>query len=340
LELKNCMMEEMEEKMRHKFSRALRVLLAAAILLPAACGGRKEAGGDAVLRVAYLPTANYFTILAEDSQRGEKLAGLGIRAEFIGPSSPAEALNIVGSGNADVTSIGTGRFINLIEQGGAWVAFALEKYSGDSQGIVAAPGSGINSLEDLYGKKIGISQRGATADYVINTAFAWAGLDASRVEKIELADADFAAAFVSGQIDAIASYDQHYANAIAVAGAKKLVDGTQYGSLNWSIHIANAAFARRHPEVLRAAYLALRREAAQAGEDPGRVTATYRKFGASDTQISVMRNFDVPRILPMDGQAVRDLQRQARQYADYGFIKQAPEDFSAYVLDFSEADGK
>lgn len=323
--------------MKHGF---LYVLAGAAVFsLFAACEGKKAAP-DAALRVAYLPTANYFTILAEDSRREEKFAALGIRAEFIGPSSPAEAISIVGSGNADVASLGTGRFINLIDQGGAWVAFALEKYSGDSQGIVAAPGSGVNTLKDLYGKKIGISQRGATPDYVINTAFAWAGLDVSKVEKIELADADFAAAFASGRIDAIATYDQHYANAIAVPGAKKLVDGTQYGSLNWSIHIANASFAKRHPEILRAAYLALRNEAAQAREDPARITGTYKKFGASDTQISVMKNFDVPQILPMDKQAVSDLEKQARQYADYGFIKRAPEDFSVYVLDFSDADGK
>ncbi|MDR1626564.1 MAG: ABC transporter substrate-binding protein, partial [Spirochaetia bacterium] len=110
--------------------------------------------------------------------------------------------------------------------------------------------------------------------------------------------------------------------------------------LNWSIHIANASFAKKHPEILRAAYLALRNEAAQAREDPARITATYKKFGASDTQLGVMKTFDVPRILPMDKQAVSDLEKQARQYADYGFIKRAPEDFSAFVLDFSDAGGK
>jgi sulfonate transport system substrate-binding protein len=297
---------------------------------------KEETGGGLTFRVAYLATANYFTILTQEAFLEEELAKIGVKAEFIGPSSPLDALNIVSSGNAEATSIGTGRFINLIEQGGAWTAFALEKYSGDSQGIVAAPGSGVRELKDLQGKKIGISQRGATGDYVVNTAFAWAGLDVSNVEKVELTDADYSAAFSSGRIDALASYDQHYANALAVPGAKKIVDGTQYGSLNWSIHIANAAFAKQHPEVLRAAYRALRRASGKAREDPSVITGAYTRFGASSTQTNIIKTFDVPRILPLDAGAAADLAKQAKQYEAYGFIKKAPEDFAPFTLDFSD----
>jgi sulfonate transport system substrate-binding protein len=317
-----------------KKKRIVGAVIAAIVMFTVACEKKEKAG--LTLRVAYLATANYCTILTNETILQEELAGIGAKAEFIGPSPPLDALNIVASGNADVTSIGTGRFINLIEQGGAWTAFALEKYSGDSQGIVAAPGSGVHTLEDLYGKKIGISQRGATGDYVVNTAFAWAGLDVSKVEKVELTDADYSAAFVSGGIAALASYDQHYANALAVPGAKKIVDGTQYGSLNWSILIANAAFAKQHPELLRAAYRALRRAAAKAQENPALITDTYTRFGASSTQTNIIKTFDVPEILPMDRQAAAGLSEQAKQYAAYGFIKKAPEDFTPFTLDFTD----
>jgi sulfonate transport system substrate-binding protein len=311
-------------------------LVLALVFLSLSCAKKEHPGGGVTLRVAYLATANYCTMLTQEAFLAEELAGIGATVEFIGPSAPLDALNIVASGNADITSIGTGRFINLIEQGGAWTAFALETYSGDSQGIVAAPGSGVNTLKDLYGKKIGISQRGATGDYVVNTAFAWAGLDVAKVEKVTLTDADYTAAFTSGRIDALASYDQHYANALAVPGAKKLVDGTEYGSLNWSIHIANAAFAKEHPEVLRAAYRALRRAAAKARENPSVITDTYRRFGASSAQTDIIGTFDVPRILPLDGEAAANLAKQAKQYEAYGFITKAPEDFTPVTLDFSE----
>jgi sulfonate transport system substrate-binding protein len=326
-----------EKKVVRRFA-ALALCIAAALLPFAGCEKKEEPKNGPALRVAYLATANYFTVLSRDAVLVEELAKAGARQEFIGPSSPLDAITLVGAGSADVTSTGTGRFIYLICQGGPWAAFALEKYSGDSQGIVAAPGSGIKELRDLYGKKIGISQRGATGDYIVTAAFAWAGLDVSRVEKVELADADYSAAFASGRIDALASYDQHYANALATPGARKIVDGTEYGSLNWSIHIASAAFAKEHPEILRAAYRALRKKAAQAGENPAIITDAYREAGANETQLGVMKNFDIPRILPMDSRAVADLNKQARQYRDYGFISGGPEDFAPYVLDFSDAD--
>jgi sulfonate transport system substrate-binding protein len=313
-------------------------LALALVFLSLSCAKKEDAGGGVTLRVAYLATANYLTILTQEAFLEEELARIGAKAEFIGPSAPLDALNIVGSGNADVTSIGTGRFIDLVERGGAWTAFALEKYSGDSQGIVATPGSGVSALKDLYGKKIGISQRGGTGDYAVNTAFAWAGLDAAKVEKVELTDADYSVAFSSGRIDALASYDQHYANALAVPGAKKLADGAEYGSLNWSIHIANAAFAKQHPDVLRAAYRALRRAADKARENPSVITDTYTRFGASGTQTNIMKTFDVPRIVPLDAEAAANLAEQAKQYVAYGFIKKAPEDFTPFTLDFSDGD--
>jgi sulfonate transport system substrate-binding protein len=307
----------------------------AAVLIFASCSAKKP---GAVLRAAYLPTANYLTTLSKTRILQEELAREKASAEFIGPSAPVDAIKIVTSGNADITTTGTGFFINMTGQGGGWVAFALEKYSGDSQGIVAAPGSGIESLADLYGKKVGIAQRGATADYILSAAFSHAGLDISRVEKVELAQADFAAAFSSGRIDALASFDQNFANALAVPGAKKLTDGTEYGSLNWSIHIASRAFAEKRPELLRACYRALRKESARAQNDPSVIMDAYRQFGASETQIAILKTFDVPKILPMDARAVADMTRQAGQYVEFGFIKTAQQDFSLHVLDFSDED--
>jgi sulfonate transport system substrate-binding protein len=307
----------------------------AAVLIFGSCAAKKP---GAVLRAAYLPTANYLTTLSKTRILQEELAREKASAEFIGPSAPVDAIKIVTSGNADITTTGTGFFINMTGQGSGWVAFALEKYSGDSQGIVAAPGSGIESLADLYGKKVGIAQRGATADYILSAAFSHAGLDISRVEKVELAQADFAAAFSSRRIDALASFDQNFANALAVPGAKKITDGTEYESLNWSIHIASRAFAEKRPELLRACYRALRKEAARAQNEPSIIMDAYRQFGANETQIALLKTFDVPQILPMDARALADLVRQQEQYVEFGFINAAPQDFSLHVLDFSDED--
>lgn len=316
---------------------------AAALSLTACSSGSQSAESasprnsqdNVTFRAAFLPTANYLTTVRDTNILQDELEPIGAKAEFIGPLDPFEAYNTVTAGKADASSTGTGYFVNLAAQDSDWVAFALEKYSGNSQGIVAAPNSGVNSLKDLYGKKVGIDGEGATGDYLVNQAFAHEGLDVSKVEKVSLEQADFASAFASGQIDAIASFDQNLANAIATPGSKTLITGDKIGSYNWSIHIASKDFVQNHPEAIKAVYDGLVEEAARAKKDPSIITNAYKEFGASDQVIDVVKTFDVPQILPLDNQAVSDLNKLGQQYVDFKFIEKAP-DIQNYVVDLSK----
>ena len=222
----------------HTIIRKLAALGAAALLLSAtACSAHGNASANTdtnTMRVAYLSTANYLTTLKNEQFAQDELAPATVK--FTGPYNPADARTAVQSGNADATSTGTGSFINLIAQDQPWVAFAIEYYDGDSQGIVAAPGTGIDSLKDLYGKTIAIDSKGATGDYIVHQAFANAGLDASQVTEVEMSPSNFSAAFSSGQVDAIATFDQNLASAMVTPGAKLLVNAEDYGNLNVSIH--------------------------------------------------------------------------------------------------------
>lgn len=291
---------------------------------------------DAVtFRAAYLPTANYLTTVRTTGILEKELAKVGAKVEFIGPLDPFSAYNTVTSGSADASSTGTGYFVNLSAQKSDWVAFALEKYSGNSQGIVAAPGSGVTSLKDLYGKKVGIDGEGATGDYILNLAFKEAGLDVSKVEKVTLDTTSFASAFASGQVAAIASYDQNLANAIATEGSKVLVTADQLPTANWSIHIVSREFAEKHREALKAVYDGLVQEAARAQANPALIPDAYREFGASEGLAKVVAGFDTPKILPLDATAVADLNRLGAQYVEFGFIEKAP-DIADYVVDLSK----
>lgn len=323
-------------KSRFRFVVAALVATTALGLTACSSGEASGADGDAtVFRSAYLPTANYLTTVRTTGILEEELGKVGATAEFIGPLDPVDAYNTVTSGNADASSTGTGYFVNLAANESDWVAFALEKYTGNSQGIVAAPGTGIDSLEDLYGKKIGIDSPGATGDYLVHQAFAHAGLDITKVELVSLAQSDFAAAFTSGRIDALASFDQNLANAIATPGSRLLVTGDQIGSYNWSIHIASRDFAENHPEALAAVYRGLVRESDRAQQDPGIITDAYTEFGASDEIVEVVSGFSTPQILPLDDVAVADLQALGEQYMDFGFIDDAP-NIADHVVDLSE----
>ena len=318
----------------HTIIRKLAALGAAALLLSAtACSAHGNASANTdtdIMRVAYLSTANYLTTLKNEQFAQDELAPATVK--FTGPYNPADARTAVQSGNADATSTGTGSFINLIAQDQPWVAFAIEYYDGDSQGIVAAPGTGIDSLKDLYGKTIAIDSKGATGDYIVHQAFANAGLDASQVTEVEMSPSNFSAAFSSGQVDAIATFDQNLASAMVTPGAKLLVNAEDYGNLNVSIHIVSQSFADEHPDLVKAMYRALVKESDKAQEHPEIITDAYREFGASDEIVDQVAKFDVPEILPIDADGLDMLEQQAQQYVDFGFIDALP-DVKSHVMD-------
>ncbi|EFA23500.1 ABC transporter substrate-binding protein [Bifidobacterium gallicum] len=320
--------------------RTLRMTLAALCAtalcssLPA-CGTNNQASDETdTIRVAYLSTANYLTTLKDASWIDEAMAPYHV--QFQGPfNPPTDAFQSVMAGASDTSSTGTGHFINLIAQNADWTAYAIEYYDGDSQGIVAAPDSGITSVADLAGKRIGIDTKGATGDYVVHAALDHAGLHYDDVETVELSQPDFQAAFTSGRIDALATYDQNLAAAIATPGAKLICDGSEYDSKNVSIHMVASSFANQHPDIVKKLYEALRRRSDEAAKDPQFIYDAYTTFGASDDIVNQVKQFDVPHIIPLDDEGRALLEAQAQQYVDFGFIDVKP-DIAAHSLDCSE----
>ncbi|MBW3080384.1 ABC transporter substrate-binding protein [Bifidobacterium saguinibicoloris] len=310
------------------------VCAAAAVVSLAACGASSQGSGKAdtdTIRIAYLSTANYLTTIKDESFVKSTMEPY--KAEFSGPFNPPDdAYKVILAGKADTSSTGTGYFINLVDQKAPWVAYAIEYYDGDSQGLVAAPGSGVTSLKDLYGKRVGIDKKGATGDYILKAAFEHAGLDYAKVEEVELSQTDFAAAFSSGKIDALATYDQNLASAIATPGAKLITTGKDYDSKNVTLHMVSRKFATAHPEIVKKLYQALVKESDKAQKDPEFIYDAYKKFGASDSIVKQVRKFDVPEILPVDAKGRKMLDDIAQQYVDFGFIKTKP-NLDDYVLD-------
>ncbi|MFU0663462.1 ABC transporter substrate-binding protein [Gardnerella vaginalis] len=286
------------------------------------------------LRVAYLTSANYLTTLSNNTKMANKIFGKA-KVTFSGPYVPPEANTAVTSGNADVTTTGSGHFIHFISKGQPWVAYAINYYNGNAQGIVAAPNSGIKTLKDLYGKKIGIIAKGGSGDYIIHKAFEKAGLDPSKVQEVEMSPKNFHAAFTTGQVDALATFDQNFAAALATPGAKLLVTAKDYGNINFGIQVASAEFAKKHPQLLKKMYRALVEEGKRVKKKHSIILDMYKKFGASDETMKELAKFDIPQIRPMNAETMKMLKQQAKEYVKYGFIKEVP-DFSKAVIDCSK----
>ncbi|MCD2113799.1 PhnD/SsuA/transferrin family substrate-binding protein [Rhodococcus rhodochrous] len=123
-------------------------------------------------------------------------------ADFSGGPAVIEALR---SGAADIGSLGEAPIPIAVPNGITdIVAIALEANPGSSGGyfLVAQPGSGIETVADLKGKKVAYPP-GTGRHMIVAGLLAKAGLDPKTdIDAVELAGAEVAPTFSSGAVDA------------------------------------------------------------------------------------------------------------------------------------------
>lgn len=85
---------------------------------------------------------------------------------------------------------------------------------------------GVDSLEQLYGKKIGML-KGTASEALFNSIVDAYGLDGSKFETINLGPTEMLQAFVRDQVDAVALWEPHSTRAREAGNGKILVSGTR-----------------------------------------------------------------------------------------------------------------
>ncbi len=312
----------------HPKSAAGRALLVAVALTSVATSATLSWAADEkppiTVRIGQLPAANTLTIQSLDNTDGtlrEPLAKVGAKAEWAGPfpSYPA-ASEAAKAGKIDITSSGFASLINEARAKSDILLFAIEA-DHLGEGIVVRGNSGINSIQDLKGKKIAVNFKGGTGEYIVARALEENGLTRDGITTININNPeDGVAAFASGNVDAIATWDQYLAAAINVPGARLLVDGKQIKSLNSWVHFVTRDFANKNPQAVKALYDGLVAGAARTGADPSIDSAAYKKQGAPAKIIQTIASWNLkPRIIPIDEEGLKRVQQIARQTHAYGF---------------------
>jgi len=162
-------------------------------------------------------------------------------------SNPAlEALNV---GSMDFSSSGNTPII-FAQAGGFDVQYAAAQQSGDGgEGIVVLPGSGINSVADLKGKRVAVAN-GTSSHYFLVAALEKAGLKYQDVTPVLLAPSDAPLALSRGDVSAWTVWDPY------LALAEKKLNGKVIAALGPDIKsnnflITRRGFAADYPETLR-----------------------------------------------------------------------------------------
>ena len=177
------------------------------------------------------------------------------------------------------------------------VAFILD-VAGDNEALVARNGSGINTVAELRGKRIG-TPFASTAHYSLLAALAQNGLSANDVQLVDLQPQAALAAFDRGDVDAVYTWlptlDQVRKNGKDLITSRQLAKD---GKPTLDLAAVSDEFADAHPEVVdiwrqqEARALNLihdgsrrRREGHRRGErvEPGRGRRPAQAGGVPDT---------------------------------------------------------
>lgn len=188
------------------------------------------------VKIGWQPTLNaarYFV-----AQHENLFVKNGLNIESLKFSAGPAYFPAFGSKSIDVGFMGTPPAVVGIAQGVPMKIFAVENYAPGSEALVARPGSGINTLKDMKGKKIATA-RGSSGDYALQTALSKVGLSISDITFLDLAVTALMPAFNRGDIDAGWYWEPWQGNMIA-AGGHQVVDDGQVGLHGGIVWIAQS----------------------------------------------------------------------------------------------------
>lgn len=192
--------------------------------------------------------------------------------EFTAGPPLVEALNV---GSINVGWTGDAPPIFGQAAGSAIVYVAALPSNGKGEAIFTKPESGIKSVADLKGRKVGVG-KGTSAHNLLVAALEKNGLKFSDIEVIYLSPADAAAAFASDKIEAWAVWDPFYA--IAETRYKPVTLARTSDVLAVSTYfLANRDYAKSHADTINTTIDALGEAAKWSAANRDKVAAALHE---------------------------------------------------------------
>lgn len=214
-----------------------------------------EAAGLEKLSIAldWFPNPDHAPLIVAKQQGFFKEQGLDV--ELIGPADPSDPPKWVAAGKADIALTYEPAFMEQVDHGLPLIRIGtlIDK---PLDCIVALKTSGIRTIADLKGKRIGTSNSGLTS-IMLHSTLTKAGIKQNEVELIQVRY-NLAQALLSGKVDAVTGMMRNFeVPQLELAGhAVVTFFPEEYGIPNYSvlIFIANTAHVNdtRFPRFLAA----------------------------------------------------------------------------------------
>ncbi|MGF1574486.1 MAG: ABC transporter substrate-binding protein [Cyanophyceae cyanobacterium] len=109
----------------------------------------------------------------------------------------------------------------------------------------------INTIEDLLGKRVAIEE-GVVDDFLLSLALAEAGYSRNDVEIVPLETGAAAAAFASGQVDAVGAFPPFWLTALERPGSKELITSAEFPGAIPDLLVLSQTLIDERPEDVQA----------------------------------------------------------------------------------------
>ncbi|RZS82299.1 sulfonate transport system substrate-binding protein [Phyllobacterium myrsinacearum] len=239
--------------------------------------------------------------------------------EFTAGPPLVEALNV---GSIDVGWVGDAPPIFGQSAGSAIVYVAALPSNGKGEAIFVKPGSAVQSLADLKGRKVGVG-KGTSAYNLLVAALEKAHIGYDEITPVYLSPADAAAAFASDKIDAWAVWDPFFAIAETRYQPRILARSSDVLDVN-TYFLANRGFAAAHPDVVTTTIDALKQAAAWAEANKDKVAAALHEVtGVPLEAQTIAANRSVFGIFPITPEIVAHQQETADRFFKLKLIPKA-----------------
>lgn len=296
-------------------SRLTLFLIVALTLLLAACGA--AAGETQEIKIGYQKSAG--SLLLKDNKDFEdelKEKGYTITwSEFNTGISIMEALS---AGSVDFANAGDMPALFALARGNDFRYIASQPDSAAAEGIVVGKDSGIESLEDLKGKKIAFNNA-SIAQYLTIKALETIDLTTDDIETVNLGPADANIAFEKGDVDVWVTWDPYMT--VAENNGHTILQ-TAEGLVPYrSFHFSSAEMIEDHTEVVETYVKYLNQIGMGINEDPteaAELMEEVTKVPADVWKVSLQRSENDTQFI--DDEAINDIEIQAQDLFDVGLV--------------------
>jgi NitT/TauT family transport system substrate-binding protein len=160
-----------------------------------------------------------------------------------------ESISTLTAGQIDANSQTLGDTVNSVAGGADQVVVLVNDNSTGNDKVIVR--EGINSVADLKGKKVA-AEEGTVDHFLLLLGLKKAGLSPRDIQFIPLETGKAAAAFVGGQVDAVAVFAPFTTQALKRSGSKELFSSKNFPGAISDHLVLTRKFVNEHPEQVQA----------------------------------------------------------------------------------------